>query len=135
MSCQHFFRTCNVLFRAAVLRRLLGLILAMKGIEYYHQHSIPSNRFTLDLNNVSCCVTWPCSISLLCELENMISLKLKISGWRNLLTRQLFCWVCSFYLFSTRGISLCLNQGATTNSAGIQKQFVIIWDTKSLIKE
>lgn len=91
MSCQHFFRTCNVLFRAPVLRRLLGLILAMKGIEYYHQHSIPSNRFTLDLNNVSCCVTWPCSISLLCELENMISLKLKISGWRNLLTRQLFC--------------------------------------------
>lgn len=77
MSCQHFFLKYNVLFSVPVLSRLKGLVLAMKGIEYYHQHSIPFNHFTLDLHNVAYCVTWPCSVSLLCELEN-ISLKVKI---------------------------------------------------------
>lgn len=78
MSCQHFFLKYNVLFSTPVLSKLKGLILATKGIEYYHQHSIPFNHFTLDLNNVAYCVIWPCELenSLHCELEN-ISLKLK----------------------------------------------------------
>lgn len=78
MSCQHFFLKYNMLFNAPVLSRLKGLILGVRGIEYYHQHSIPFNHFTLDLNNEAYYVTWPCSVSLLFELENIISLKSKI---------------------------------------------------------
>lgn len=78
MSCQHFFLKYNFLFSGPVLSRLKGLILAMKSLEYYHQHSIPFNHFTLDLNNVAYCVTWSCSFSLLCELENIISLKTRM---------------------------------------------------------
>lgn len=78
MSCQHFFLKYNLLFSTPVLSRLKGLVLVMKGIEYYHQHSIPFHHFTLDLNNVVYCVSWLCSFSLLCELENIIFLKLKI---------------------------------------------------------
>lgn len=78
MSCQHFFLKYNLLFSVPVASWLEGLILAMKGVEYYHQRFISFNHFTLDLNNVAYCVTWPCSFLLPCELENVISLKPKI---------------------------------------------------------
>lgn len=61
MSCQHFFLKYDVLFSTPVLSKLKGLILATKDIEYYHQHSILFNYFTVDLNNVAYCVIWPCS--------------------------------------------------------------------------
>lgn len=79
MSCQHFSLKYNVLFSTSVLSKLKDFVLATKSIKYYHQHSIPFNHFTLDLNSVAYCVIWPCSVSLHCDLEN-ISLKLKIQG-------------------------------------------------------
>lgn len=77
MSCQHFFLKYNLLLSVCVAIWLESLILAVKGVEYYHRF-ISFNHFTLDLNNVVYCVTWPCSFLLPCELENVISLKPKI---------------------------------------------------------